>query len=65
MIYCANLNYKIHFLQNECADLSHSMTDRFKAENKILYKLKTSLDPMLRPHLISLDEAKTAMVKGK
>jgi len=56
-------NEEFEHLHNECADLSHSMTDRFKAENKILYKLKTSLDPMLRPHLISLDEAKTAMVK--
>jgi len=39
------------------------MTERFKAENKTLYRLKNSIDPSLRPHLISLDDAKTAMVK--
>jgi len=58
-------NEELEHLHEECADLSHSMTERFKAENKILYKLKTNLDPMLRPHLISLDEAKTAMVKDQ
>ena len=52
-------------MQKECSDLSHSMTERFKAENKTLYRLKNSIDPSLRPHLISLDDAKTAMVKGK